>query len=39
MIRTERGVSRAEGIDLRDGPYWGQTPDGPLLIVENGSDV
>ena len=36
MIRTERGVSRAEGIDLRDGPYWGQTPDGPLLIVEHG---
>jgi len=36
MIRTERGVSRSEGIELRDGPYWGQTPDGPLLIVEHG---
>ncbi len=66
MIRTERGVGRAEGITqapraaclpvrdaladkppvahgdhtegiaLRDGPYWGQTPDGPLLIVDQG---
>jgi 23S rRNA (cytosine1962-C5)-methyltransferase len=36
MIRTERGISRAEGIELRDGPYWGKTPDGPLVIVDNG---
>jgi 23S rRNA (cytosine1962-C5)-methyltransferase len=36
MIRTERGVSRTEGIDLRDGPYWGPPPDGPLMIVDNG---
>ncbi len=36
MIRTERGVSRTEGIELRDGPYWGKTPDGPLVIVDNG---
>ena len=36
MIRTERGVSRAEGIELRDGPYWGKTPEGPLVIVDNG---
>jgi 23S rRNA (cytosine1962-C5)-methyltransferase len=36
MIRTERGVSRAEGIDLRDGPHWGTMPDGPLVIVDNG---
>jgi 23S rRNA (cytosine1962-C5)-methyltransferase len=36
MIRTERGVSRAEGIELRDGPYWGPPPDGPLMIVDNG---
>jgi 23S rRNA (cytosine1962-C5)-methyltransferase len=36
MIRTERGVSRSEGIELRDGPYWGQVPEGPLLIVDNG---
>lgn len=36
MIRTERGVSRSEGIELRDGPYWGKTPEGPLVIVDNG---
>ena len=36
MIRTERGVSRTEGIELRDGPYWGKTPDGPLVIVDHG---
>ena len=36
MIRTERGVSRAEGIELRDGPYWGTMPEGPLLIVDQG---
>ncbi len=36
MIRTERGVSRAEGIELRDGPYWGHWPEGPLLIVDHG---
>ena len=36
VIRTERGVSKAEGLDLRDGPYWGQMPDGPLLIVDQG---
>jgi 23S rRNA (cytosine1962-C5)-methyltransferase len=35
MIRTERGVSKAEGIELRDGPYWGEAPDAPLLIVDN----
>ncbi len=29
MIRTERGVSRAEGLQLRDGPYWAQHPKVP----------
>ena len=36
VLRTERGISRAEGIDLRDGPYWGQMPDEPLVIVDQG---
>ena len=36
MIRTERGVTRAEGLELRDGLYCGQMPEGPLTIVENG---
>lgn len=35
-IRTEKGVAAAEGIDLRDGLYWGQAPQGPVFIVENG---
>ena len=33
---TERGISKAEGLELRDGLYWGETPAGPLVIVENG---
>jgi 23S rRNA (cytosine1962-C5)-methyltransferase len=36
VIRTERGVTKAEGLDLRDGPYWGEMPDEPLLIVDQG---
>ncbi len=36
VIRTERGVSRTEGIELRDGPYWGNMPEGPLVIVDHG---
>jgi 23S rRNA (cytosine1962-C5)-methyltransferase len=36
VLRTERRISRAEGLELRDGPYCGQTPDGSLEIMENG---
>jgi 23S rRNA (cytosine1962-C5)-methyltransferase len=36
FIRTEKGAARAEGIDLRDGLYWGEAPDGPAFIEENG---
>jgi 23S rRNA (cytosine1962-C5)-methyltransferase len=36
VIRTEKGVAQAEGIELRDGLYWGQMPDGPVFIQENG---
>lgn len=36
FIRTEKGVASAEGIELRDGLYWGETPDGPVFISENG---
>lgn len=36
FIRTEKGVAAAEGIDLRDGLYRGEAPDGPVFIVENG---
>jgi 23S rRNA (cytosine1962-C5)-methyltransferase len=36
VIRTERGVAQAEGIDLRDGLYWGEGPGGPVFIREHG---
>ncbi len=35
FIRTEKGVARAEGIELRDGLHWGEAPAGPVFIVEN----
>lgn len=36
VARTEKGVPQSEGIDLRDGLVWGQMPDGPVFIEENG---
>ncbi len=36
LIRTERGAPQAEGIELRDGLYWGEAPTGPVFIQENG---
>jgi 23S rRNA (cytosine1962-C5)-methyltransferase len=36
FLRTEKGVAKAEGIDLRDGLHWGQAPEGPVFITENG---
>jgi len=36
VVRTERGMTQAEGLGLRDGPCWGQAPDGPVVILENG---
>ncbi len=35
-IRTEKGVASAEGIELRDGLHWGEAPNGPAFITENG---
>jgi 23S rRNA (cytosine1962-C5)-methyltransferase len=35
VLRTERGMTQAEGLDLRDGPYWGQAPEGPVVVLEN----
>ncbi len=35
FIRTEKGVASAEGIELRDGLYWGDAPQGPVFITEN----
>jgi 23S rRNA (cytosine1962-C5)-methyltransferase len=35
ILRSEKGVPQAEGIDLRDGTLWGEMPDGPIFIEEN----
>ena len=35
FVRTEKGAAAAEGIELRDGLYRGEAPDGPAFIVEN----
>jgi 23S rRNA (cytosine1962-C5)-methyltransferase len=34
VLRTERDVAKAEGLDLADGPCWGELPQGPLAIVD-----
>jgi 23S rRNA (cytosine1962-C5)-methyltransferase len=36
VLRTEKGIKQAEGLELRDGPYCGATPGAPIEIVENG---
>jgi 23S rRNA (cytosine1962-C5)-methyltransferase len=35
-LRTERGVGRLEGLELHDGPLWGEVPRGPVAVDENG---
>jgi 23S rRNA (cytosine1962-C5)-methyltransferase len=36
FVRGERGVPAAEGVELSDGLYWGESPEGPVFIEENG---
>jgi len=36
FLRTEKGVSSFEGLELRDGLIRGEAPTGPVFIVENG---
>jgi 23S rRNA (cytosine1962-C5)-methyltransferase len=36
VIRTEKGVKQAEGLELRDGPYCGELPPEAIEIIENG---
>jgi len=31
-LRTEKGIGQLEGLELRDGPLWGEPPNGPVLI-------
>jgi len=36
VLRSERGISKVEGIELQDGPYWGTMPEEPILIRDHG---
>jgi 23S rRNA (cytosine1962-C5)-methyltransferase len=36
MLRTEKGILKEEGLELRDGPLRGELPGGPFQIVEGG---
>jgi 23S rRNA (cytosine1962-C5)-methyltransferase len=35
-IRTEKGINKLEGLELRDGLVWGEAPPADLAIEENG---
>jgi 23S rRNA (cytosine1962-C5)-methyltransferase len=35
-LRTERGIGQLEGLDIQDGPLWGEAPAGPVEIEEEG---
>jgi len=35
-LRTERGIGETEGLELTDGSLWGEVPDGPVPIEDNG---
>jgi len=36
MLRGERGMAQAEGLDFVDQLCWGEVPTGPIFITENG---
>jgi 23S rRNA (cytosine1962-C5)-methyltransferase len=36
LLRTERGIGQLEGLELQDGPLWGNVPAEPVTIEENG---
>jgi 23S rRNA (cytosine1962-C5)-methyltransferase len=35
-LRTEKGIGKLEGVELHDGPLWGERPPADLTIEENG---
>ncbi len=35
-LRTEKGIGKLEGVELHDGPLWGEPPPADLGITENG---
>jgi 23S rRNA (cytosine1962-C5)-methyltransferase len=36
LLRTERGIGKLEGLELQDGPLWGDQPTEPITIEEDG---
>ena len=36
-LRTDKGIGEAEKLTITDGLYWGEEPEDPLLIEENGN--
>ncbi len=36
LLRAERDILRAEGLDLQQGLTWGVMPDGPVEIIDKG---
>jgi len=36
LLRTERGIGKLEGLELQDGPLWGELPAEPITIEEDG---
>lgn len=36
ILRTERGIGKLEGLELQDGPLWGELPAEPIIVEEGG---
>jgi 23S rRNA (cytosine1962-C5)-methyltransferase len=36
LLRTERGIGKLEGLELQDGPLWGEMPSEPITVDEDG---
>lgn len=35
-LRTERGIGKLEGLEMQDGPLWGNVPTAPVVVEEDG---
>jgi 23S rRNA (cytosine1962-C5)-methyltransferase len=35
-LRTERGIRQLEGLELSDGPLWGNVPPEPIVVDDHG---
>lgn len=36
VLRSDRAVAQLEGLNVVDGPCWGEVPEGPIFITEHG---